>query len=111
MTDYKLNFSDDEELFEIAAEEMVKLMPKRIGELRAALDADDLPTADRIAHTLKGNAAQFNDPEAFERARSVMQAAREGDAATANAGFAALEVSFLALQAGLTAAKPASSGQ
>lgn len=103
MTDYRTHFADDEDLFQIVIEEMVKIMPQRLADLRAALEANDLPVADRVAHTLKGNAAQFADDAAFDVARAVMQAAREGDAVTANARLPELEAAFRALQAGLAA--------
>lgn len=103
MPNYRTHFADDEELFLIVVEEMVKIMPQRLADLRTALEANDLPVADRVAHTLKGNAAQFADDAAFDLARSVMQAARDGDGDAARARLPELEVAFRALQAGLEA--------
>jgi HPt (histidine-containing phosphotransfer) domain-containing protein len=60
--------------------------PKRLGAMREALRAGDLPRLKDLAHSLKGAAATLGCLNLREACLSLEQAARSGDPAQATAG-------------------------
>jgi len=64
--------------------------PLRLSEMRTALEAGDLPSLQRAAHTLKGSAGSLCGRRTAEAALRVEQFAEEGDLAQARQATAAL---------------------
>ena len=77
--DAVLNMLDDEELFRELAVMFMDAAPDYVGELDAALAAEDWPLLTRQAHTLKGLFATFAAGRAEADARRLEEAAGTGD--------------------------------
>jgi signal transduction histidine kinase/DNA-binding response OmpR family regulator/HPt (histidine-containing phosphotransfer) domain-containing protein len=69
------------ELYRRLLEKFVALEGDAIGQVRRALDADDVATAERAAHTLKGTAASIGATALQAEAAALEQALRERAAA------------------------------
>ena len=65
--------------------------PRLLSEARDAATRGNRAQLERLAHTLKGAAANFSAKRAVEAARRLEMIAREGDLATATAACAAIE--------------------
>jgi HPt (histidine-containing phosphotransfer) domain-containing protein len=85
---------DDRELIGILTEALREDGLARIADLRDALAANDLPTAKRAAHTLKGTAGNLAVMQLADVARQAEHAAASGDAAASLAAVATLEASL-----------------
>ena len=68
----------DEELFRDVITTFCEDLPVRIEQLRAALDAGDLPAVRRHAHTIKGTAANVSAGALSALALSIEEAADDG---------------------------------
>ena len=73
---------DDHELIGILTEALREDGPARIAALRNAVDANDLATAKRAAHTLKGTAGNLAAMQLADIAKQAEHAAAAGDAVT-----------------------------
>jgi two-component system sensor histidine kinase/response regulator len=79
-----------------------------VPQLRAALDAADWPTAERIAHTAKGLAGNVGADELAKRAAAVENALREHDSLPAvEAHLAAFDAGLQPMMAALAEVLPA----
>ncbi len=70
--------------------EFLSSVPEQLQALEAALGHNDLSVCERVAHTLKGNAAMFGAAAMRSLAAEVEKAAAEGDAAQVQALWPAL---------------------
>jgi two-component system, sensor histidine kinase and response regulator len=68
----------DEELLRELAVIFADDYPRQLGLIEEAIAKQDLPTAERESHGLKGAVANFGATEAVEAARALEFAAREG---------------------------------
>ena len=82
--------SGDVQLLQELAALFLEDSPLRLSEMRTALEAGDLPSLQRAAHTLKGSAGSLCGRRTAEAALRVEQFAEEGDLAQARQATAAL---------------------
>lgn len=75
--------------------------PRRMASGRLALGAGDTATLARIAHSLKGSAANFGSASATAAAAAVETAARAGDRTAAGVAWSRLEAEIAWLTAAL----------
>ena len=68
--------------------------PRLIGEIRAALDRNDLSAVAATAHTLKGAIGNFSTDDAFEEARQLEMFAHDGDLTATRRALSDLEAAF-----------------
>jgi PAS domain S-box-containing protein len=80
----------DRELFAELVKLFVADYPQRLAELRQALAARDSKLVERLAHTLKGAAANFAAPRVVRAALELEETARAGDLSRAGQGIEAL---------------------
>lgn len=80
----------DRELFAELVKLFVADYPQRLVELRQALGADDSKLVERLAHTLKGAAANFAAGRVVQAALELEKIARAGDLSQAGQGIEAL---------------------
>ena len=72
-------------------------LPRRRAELCAALAADDLETAGRIVHGLRGSASHLGEPQLQELCAELEAAADAGDRTRLSAGLPHLEAALEAM--------------
>jgi two-component system sensor histidine kinase/response regulator len=72
--------------------------PKRLTQLREALDCSDDETLAQAAHTLKGVVSNLCAPEAFATSLCLEETARSGDRQQASKAYATLEQTMARLQ-------------
>ncbi|QDT53673.1 Signal transduction histidine-protein kinase BarA [Caulifigura coniformis] len=77
---------NDQQLLRDMAGFYIEDVPELMGELRSALEADDVELATRSAHSLKGLSSNFEATFAIGAAMAVETAARSGDLAKAAGG-------------------------
>ena len=75
--------------------------PRRLAQMRAALDASDLVALRKAAHTLKGSAGSLCGRSTVQAALRLEETAREGDALKAREQYAAVEAEAGKLQKAL----------
>jgi len=66
-------------------------VPKGLAQARLAIDAQDMPAAARVAHTLKGELSNFTKEGPYKAAAEVVTAGRAGDGIAAAAAYSKLE--------------------
>jgi two-component system, sensor histidine kinase and response regulator len=71
-------FGNDREFFVEMLTEFIESLPERVTELRAAAEAGDCPTLIKLAHTLKGTAANFSAAQLTAFALEIELQARAG---------------------------------
>jgi len=91
----------DQDLLLEIVELFLEDCPRRLGLGRSAIAAGDMHTLVRIAHSLKGSAANFGGTEASAAALAVETAARAEDLAGATAAWSRLEAEIAWLTAAL----------
>jgi len=91
----------DQELLLEIVELFLEDCPRRLAVGRQAVNAGDLVTLVRIAHSLKGSAANFGGADASSAALAVETAARAGDLTAATATWQRLEAEIAWLTAAL----------
>jgi HPt (histidine-containing phosphotransfer) domain-containing protein len=89
---------DDEELACIVLEGFLGDIPLQISALRESLKAGDLPTIERLVHTIRGASANVGGDRLRHVASVMEKAAKAGDLESARAGMANLETEFDRLQ-------------
>ena len=73
------NLGHDMELFREVATLFLEDSQQQLDALRAALQQNDAAQARLVAHSLKGAVSNFGAQEAYELARQLEEAARQGD--------------------------------
>jgi len=72
-------FGGDEDIMREIYGEYVQSVHEKIGELKTALDASNWQSADKIAHTVKGNALAAGDAEVSNLAIELRKASALND--------------------------------
>ena len=72
-------FGGDEDIMGEIYGEYVQSVKEKIAEMKETLDASDWQRADRVAHTVKGNALSAGDEEVALLAIDIRKAAALGD--------------------------------
>jgi HPt (histidine-containing phosphotransfer) domain-containing protein len=93
---------DDDELLHAVAECFLGDIPQQIEALRGCLESRDIPSTERLAHTIKGAAANVGGERLRELAKSIEMAAAAGDIACAVALMPELEKLFAQLKDAMT---------
>ena len=83
-------FGDEDIVKEIYAEYVTSIHEK-VGELEAALNAEDWSALDQLAHAVKGNALATGDTEAANAAIALRIAAKMSEKDTARTHFEKLK--------------------
>jgi PAS domain S-box-containing protein len=78
-------YRDKTKLFSRVAREFLASVPQQLETLEAAVRVDDLVVCERVAHTLKGNAAMFGAGVMRAVAAKAEEAAAQGDTAAVRA--------------------------
>ena len=81
----------DREVVEIIAEIFLETWPRDIQRIREALRTGDVPTVERLAHSLKGNLGTFAAEPAVRVADAIETAARQGSLDDLDESVASLE--------------------
>ena len=87
----------DREVVEIIAEIFLETWPRDIQRIREALRTGDVPTVERLAHSLKGNLGTFAAEPAVRVADAIESAARQRSLDDLDESVASLERELLAL--------------
>jgi two-component system, sensor histidine kinase and response regulator len=95
-------FGGDRSLFDEMVEVFFNEVQQTMEDLRRAAAAEDLATAERAAHSLKGSIAYFGAEPVVDAARRVEQAARARDAQQVTADSQQLDRRMAALAQVLT---------
>ena len=72
-------FGNDTDVMNEIYGEYVNSIKEKLGELKAALDAADWQSADKIAHTMKGNALSAGDDDLAAKAIELRKMAALSD--------------------------------
>ncbi len=83
---------------------------KQVSDMRSALDAGDLATLSRVAHSIKGSLGSLYATRATARAQKLEQVAKAGDRDNSGRAFSMLESDLQRLQPELIALRDAESG-
>jgi HPt (histidine-containing phosphotransfer) domain-containing protein len=68
----------DQQLYEEMVRLLVEDCPRRLAQLRSAVDARNLESAQHAAHSLKGLAANFSANQAVQAAAAIERGAIDG---------------------------------
>jgi HPt (histidine-containing phosphotransfer) domain-containing protein len=71
-------FADDPDMAEVIAS-FVQLLPQRCQAMREALNNNDLPTLQRLAHQMKGAGGSYGYPMLTRAGKELGAAAKVGD--------------------------------
>jgi two-component system sensor histidine kinase/response regulator len=93
----------DEELLREVARLFLDDYPRAVAEIREAISSGDARRLEREAHGLKGAAANFGAEPVVAAALHLEQLGRQGQAAGAEPGLAALEAALARLRGDLEA--------
>ena len=94
---------DDADLARTVAAGFLQDIPKQIGVLRSYLEAGEVPSAERQAHTIKGAAASVGGEAMRFVATDLEKAAKAGDLASVMARFPELDMQFQRLKVAMNA--------
>jgi len=93
---------NEEEYQRIFIDAFMKSNQTKFSEITAALDAGDIKTAHRLAHSLKGNAAQIGKADLQKAAAAVEEQLKDGENKVTRQQLAALETELSAVLAEFT---------
>jgi signal transduction histidine kinase/CheY-like chemotaxis protein/HPt (histidine-containing phosphotransfer) domain-containing protein len=88
---------DDRDLLADLVAVFAEETPHLLKQLESALQSGDAASAERAAHTLKGNVRPFGAATAFDMAHALEMAAHHGDLATCRQKLPQLQVEFAAV--------------
>jgi HPt (histidine-containing phosphotransfer) domain-containing protein len=91
-------FDGDMEFFREMLEEFIDHLPGRVVELRTALGEEDAQKLNRLAHNLKGAAANFNAVQLTEFSKNLELQAKQSDLSNAASLIAGIETEMLCLK-------------
>ena len=91
--DYLMEQFGDEDIVKEIYAEYVTSIHEKVGELEAALNAEDWSALDQLAHAVKGNALATGDTEAANAAIALRIAAKMSEKDTARTHFEKLKAS------------------
>jgi HPt (histidine-containing phosphotransfer) domain-containing protein len=89
---------DDEELARIVLSAFLEDQPRQIAQLKERLEKGDAPNCGRLAHSIKGAAANVGGERLREMALGMEKEADLGNLAAVASSIAALEEEFSALR-------------